>query len=960
MKIVSKILKRSYLSRSLIYFLTWCMVINTTLPLAIALEAVDVTGSTGVIGTTWGDHTIIDTDHGAIVDWSNFNTNSTQSITFNQYLGGDLSSVSAVLNRVSSGAVPTQFNGALNANGRVFVVNPAGVIFGAGSLVNVSQLVASGLNMSDDAFGAVLADSSNRMAFEGGQGEVRNLGSISADSVYLIGKKVTNLGSIKAPDGLVVMAAGDNVYLGQDGSNLVVELNAEALDPGADVRNSGLVSADNGKIVLAAGDSFSGAVSNVGVLAASAGEVTVDAARVESSGLITAGAADGDGGNINITAAEEIVLGADSRTTANAGLNGSGGNVILKSEGTTVVSQGAAIEARGGSESGDGGFVEVSGEHFVLAGDIDTSAQNGAPGTVFIDPLDVTIAGGANVGAMDTVYEDDIQDHSQAGMNVLVEAQNSITVEDISDGEITGGAGDISLRTTGADSSIIFVDKDDAITTTLGDIVIEAGGDGIDIGSLMTGSGLSGERVTPGRITVTTVDDGDIITKDLFISPGAGRARIYVDASGNLTIEGDVSIGTPGDPILDIPGGLAAEATIHLSADDNVILDGDVGAYADGRQDYTTGAVTRAYIKIFAGENGTPSRDVTIRADLAAYSKALGDGESQAHIEIGATDNVYFGPDAAAPVADAGNPHAEGYTGDKDSKGGKIAQIIIKCSNVGPEPQSKHEHGHEPHPENKHEPHLIIDSRVDQPKHKHDHDPHPDHKPDPDPDPDVGTGAGILEDGPELPTKNLQRLWQQGGKRRYQTEDETAEATTEQPALLAPVAPIGEEVELEYSGCPALTKWAAAELGVDEKKIEIAMTNSLASARGIQPCDTCARLKEAATVLRDNSGLRVAALARVISEFTSSAAPPSEEQDASIIAAILNNDDANSHYVMAGEYLDSLTAYVGTLSSEMDFSITESVIFAADRYVAPLAERNSDNVGLTAFLVARLTALSES
>ena len=110
---------------------------NTTLPIAIALEAVDVTGSTGVTGATWGDHTIIDTDHGAIINWSNFSTNSTQSVTFNQYLGGDLSSVSAVLNRISSGAVPTQFNGALNANGRVFVVNPAGIIFGAGAPVNV-------------------------------------------------------------------------------------------------------------------------------------------------------------------------------------------------------------------------------------------------------------------------------------------------------------------------------------------------------------------------------------------------------------------------------------------------------------------------------------------------------------------------------------------------------------------------------------------------------------------------------------------------------------------------------------------------------------------------------------------------------------------------------------------------------------------------------------------------------
>ncbi|MHC4566655.1 MAG: two-partner secretion domain-containing protein [Planctomycetota bacterium] len=282
MHIAAKILKRRHLSKGLVYLLTWCLVLNTSLPLALALEAIDVTGASGVLDTTWGDHTVIDTDHGAIMNWNNFNTSSAQSVTFNQYQSGQLSSASAVLNRISSGAVPTQFNGALNANGRVFVVNPAGIVFGAGSTVNVSQLVASGLGMSDGAFNAILADPASQMAFEGGAGEVRNLGSISADSVYMVGKKVTNVGSVKAPEGLVVMAAGDNVYLAQDGSNVVVELAAESTGPGADVQNRSLISAANGKIVLAAGDSFSGAVSNAGVLAASAGEVTIEAASIEN------------------------------------------------------------------------------------------------------------------------------------------------------------------------------------------------------------------------------------------------------------------------------------------------------------------------------------------------------------------------------------------------------------------------------------------------------------------------------------------------------------------------------------------------------------------------------------------------------------------------------------------------------------------------------------------------------
>jgi hypothetical protein len=180
------------------------------------------------------------------------------------------------------------------------------------------------------------------------------------------------------------------------------------------------------------------------------------------------------------------------------------------------------------------------------------------------------------------VYEKDIESDSQAGTNVLVEAENSITVRNMSDDQITGGTGDIHLRTTASGGSILFEDKGDSISTTEGNIIMETGGGGIDIGSLMTGRDLSGQRIRPGKITISTSNGGDIVTKNLYVNSGAGRAEVYVDASGNLTIEGDVSVGTPSEAILDIPGGSQAEALIYLTADDDVTLGGYVGAYADG------------------------------------------------------------------------------------------------------------------------------------------------------------------------------------------------------------------------------------------------------------------------------------------------------------------------------------------------------------------------------------------
>lgn len=913
MYFTTKILKKRYLTKSLIYLMTWSMLVNSTLPAALALEAIDVSGSIGVIDTKWGDHTVIGTDHGAIINWNNFDTSTSQSVTFNQYMSGQLSNASAVLNRISSGSVPTQFNGALNANGRVFVVNPAGIIFGAGSTINVSQLVASGLGMSDEAFNAVLTDSATDMAFTRGGGQVKNFGSINADSVFLIGRKVTNIGSIKAPGGLVVMAAGDNVYMAQNGSDVVVELAGESSDAGADVQNRSLISAGNGKIVLAAGDSFSGAISNVGVLAASAGDVIVEAARVENAGRIEVDSTKNDAGSINIAATEEIILQPGSLTSANSKINGDGGEVILASEGMTVVSEGASIEATGGSESGDGGFVEVSGEHFVLAGDVDTSTVNGAPGTLLIDPVDVTIADGINLGAMDTVYEKDIESDSQVGINVVIEAENSITMQNISDNEITGGTGDIHLLTTSTSGSIKFEDKADAISTSEGAIILETGGGGIDIGSLMTGLGLSGQMARPGKITISTSNGGDIVTKNLYVNSGAGHAEVYVDASGNLTIEGDVSVGTPSNAILDIPGISQAEAVIHLTADDNVTLGGNVGAYADGTGDTNAGAITHAYITVRAGADGTPDRDVTVMADLTVLAKTSPEARSRAYVTLGASDTVYFGPDAAAPVADAGPAHAEGYNDDRDSIYGRhIAKIIINSCNIEtlPDPQ--------PAPEPEPVPEPVIEPEPDS---------EPVIEPSPEPEPIIGT-----QSEPEPEPKTL-------------------------AAVSIPPAPIPDE-KLDTSGCSALMKWAAKEIGIDPKMMNIWMANSVALANGIQPCDTCARLKRAATVLRDYPGTRLAALSQVINEFASGDAPLSEEMDASITAAIASHSEDNSHYAMAGAYLDSLAEYVAILNSEMNFSAADSITLAADRYVAPIA--NGENAALAGFLSARLTTLAES
>ena len=83
----------------------------------------------------------------AIVNWNTFNIGSQAAVNFQQP-----STSSVVLNRVSAGGGVSEIYGSLTANGQVFLVNPAGTVFGRGAQVNVGGLVASSLDITNENF----------------------------------------------------------------------------------------------------------------------------------------------------------------------------------------------------------------------------------------------------------------------------------------------------------------------------------------------------------------------------------------------------------------------------------------------------------------------------------------------------------------------------------------------------------------------------------------------------------------------------------------------------------------------------------------------------------------------------------------------------------------------------------------------------------------------------------------
>ncbi len=162
-----------------------------------------------------------------------------------------------------------------------------------------------------------------------------------------------------------------------------------------------------------------------------------------------------------------------------------------------------------------------------------------------------------------------------------------------------------------------------------------------------------------------------------------------------------------------------------------------------------------------------------------------------------------------------------------------------------------------------------------------------------------------------------------------------------------------EEVGFGPGGCPVLMAWLADEIGVEAEDLQVHIANTFALSTDIQPCELCARLKDAATILADADGTGIAALGQVINEFVTTPTPPSEEQMAVIATAFADHTDDGTYYAAAGQWIDALAQYVGIMT-ELGYPAGDAVALAV-KYVAPVME--TGDVSLTAYVEARLAVL---
>ncbi|WP_029143862.1 filamentous hemagglutinin N-terminal domain-containing protein [Methyloversatilis discipulorum] len=245
----------------------------------------------------------------AIINWKQFSIQPGETTRFIQP-----HSTATVLNRVV-GQDPSQILGNLIANGRVFLINPNGVLFGAGAKVDTAGLVASTLNISNEDFTA------GRLKFnaEGAAGKLRNEGTLKTTGgpLLLIATDIENTGLITADNGDIVLAAGKSVEI------------ADPHQPALRVR------------VEAGGEAI-----NLGQLIARGGNVGMFGAALTQAGKISAtGAHRTADGRIVLRGSKSVTLTAQSETTAKTA-DGAGGDIDIAAP-EVKIEAGALVEASG-------------------------------------------------------------------------------------------------------------------------------------------------------------------------------------------------------------------------------------------------------------------------------------------------------------------------------------------------------------------------------------------------------------------------------------------------------------------------------------------------------------------------------------------------------------------------------------------------------------------------------------
>ncbi|OLP16143.1 hypothetical protein BST81_22325 [Leptolyngbya sp. 'hensonii'] len=494
-----------------------------------------------------------------------------------------------ILGRVTGGD-PSVINGLIQVTGgspNLYLMNPAGIIFGSTAILNVpasfTATTATSIGFGNNPFGALkpnnytaLTGSPDRFGFQGLQpGAIVNSGNLTVgQNLTLIGGTVVSTGSLSAPNGQILISSvpGQSlVKLSQAGSPLSLEIQPSKSSPPLSVPIVSLPELLTG----GTGSNATGlTVNNQGQV-----ELTGSGLQIQSGDVVI---------TQKIQAAGDVTVMANNAVRFREGLNGSlvvqsGSNLTIQGAQAIDIlalnnlDQGAPFQSGGNLTLISNGL--VSGDsHFNSGGNFAILTLAGQPGTFvsFYDPI-ITAPGSYTSG-------------SYTGASLKVQAGGTITFT----GDITINAPD-ATATGDPDSAILTGSRAVILRTTAGNISTG------NITTFLTGDPVSGPVIlqAPGNITV-----GNVNTSAASVTVPAIGGDVTILAGNNVTF---TSINTQGIGSSVFPPGFGGDVTI--SAQQGVVQGtGVIGITANTINTSGFGAGTAGTIQIqqAGGPNNVP------------------------------------------------------------------------------------------------------------------------------------------------------------------------------------------------------------------------------------------------------------------------------------------------------------------------------------------------------------------
>ncbi len=514
-----------------------------------------------------------------------------------------------ILGRITGGD-PSFINGLIqvtNGNSNLYLMNPAGIIFGNNTSLNVpadfTATTATGIAFGDQYFNAIGDNNYNNLIGNptgfifntNSPGVILNTGDLSLNdrsNLMLIGGTVINTGNLTVNNGNITVATvpgSSKIILSQPGQILNLEINIPSNELGNPINitpldlpalltgntelnqtdlivnsdntistiSGTIIPSDTGTTIVtglidASSDTREGG--NIYILGNTIG--LIDQANIDVSGIT-------GGGNVYIggeyqglgtlPTAETTVIDPNTNINADAILRGNGGNIIIWSDNYTNFL--GTITAKGGIEGGNGGFIETSSKNIlnVLRGSVDASATNGIAGEWLLDPRNVTIVAGTTGSPAPSIFVPTVDDATIFASDII--------------GALEGGTNvTITTGTTGTQEGNITVSAD--INLTLPEDVTFT----LDAANNITVNNIIQNQEPDSRLNVSLLA-GNLIDVNANIITNGGNITL-TSANGSIDTTGGILNSSTTISLINKGG------AITLTANNGYIATNDLISYA--------------------------------------------------------------------------------------------------------------------------------------------------------------------------------------------------------------------------------------------------------------------------------------------------------------------------------------------------------------------------------------------